>query len=127
MFTWPDYGPKLKAVFLDDQKEAHWKKWISLYNAKRLSEGTFRNLYVHGYDVPEGYAIAKDGRMHYAFFAPDPGAPRKGRLELRGLAPGRHAVRDYVDGADLGVLDAAQPFLNASFTHHFLLEVVPAP
>ena len=126
-FTWPDYGPKRKAVFLDDAKDAHWKKWISLYNEKRLSRGTFLNLYVHGYDVPEAYAIAKDGRMHYAFFAPDPGVPWKGRVELRGLKPGRYAVRDYVDGRDLGVVDAAQPFLAVSFTHDQLLEAVPVP
>ena len=69
-------------------KEAHWKKWLGIYNANGLARGTFLNLYVHGYDVPEGYAIAKDGRMHYAFFAPDPAVPWKGRIELRGLRPG---------------------------------------
>ncbi|HXK12457.1 MAG TPA: alpha-galactosidase [Vicinamibacteria bacterium] len=126
-FTWPDYGPKRKAVFLDDAKEAHWKKWTSLYNEKRLSRGTFLNLYVHGYDVPEGYAVAKDGRMHYAFFAPDPAVPWTGRLELRGLAPGRYAVRDYVEGRDLGVVEGGRPFLDASFTGHLLVEAVPAP
>ncbi|HSD66056.1 MAG TPA: alpha-galactosidase, partial [Vicinamibacteria bacterium] len=52
-FTWPDDEPRLKAVFLDPDKEAHWKKWIGLYNDQRLSRGTFLNLYVHGYDVPE--------------------------------------------------------------------------
>ena len=31
-----------------------------------LSKGTFRNLYVYGYDTPEGYAIEKDGKMYYA-------------------------------------------------------------
>jgi len=25
-FTWPDYGPKLKNVYLNPSKEAHWKK-----------------------------------------------------------------------------------------------------
>ncbi len=126
-FTWPDYGKKLEAVFLDPAKEAHWRKWTSLYNEKRLSRGTFLNLYVHGYDAPEGYAIAKDGRMHYAFFAPDPAVPWKGRIELRGLKPGRWAIRDSVEGMDLGVVDAGHPFLAASFAHHLLLEAVPVP
>ena len=126
-FTWPDAGKKLEAVFLDATKEAHWKKWIGFYNANRLSQGTFLNLYVHGYDVPEGYAIAKDGRMHYAFFAPDEAAPWTGRVELRGLPAGRHRVRDSVLGTDLGVVDAGSPFLSTSFTHHLLLETVPEP
>jgi alpha-galactosidase len=126
-FTWPDYGPKRQAVFLDGTKEAHWKKWIGFSNEAQLSRGTFLDLYVHGYDIPEGYAIAKDGRMHYAFFAPDPAVPWKGRIELRGLKPGRHAVRDSVDGADLGTIEASRPYLTASFTHALLLEVTPVP
>jgi alpha-galactosidase len=67
--TWPDYGPKLKNVYLNSEKEPHWKKWIELYNQKMLSKGTFLDLYVYGYDVPEGYAIDKDGNMFYAFYA----------------------------------------------------------
>jgi alpha-galactosidase len=124
-FAWPDYGPKFKAVFLDEEKVAHWKKWIGIYNAKMLSRGTFLGLYVHGYDVPEGYAIAKDDGMYYAFFAADPSTPWKGRLELRGLKPGRYKVRDYAEGTDLGSVDASDPFLTTGFTHHLLLEVVP--
>ena len=61
-----------------------------------LSRGTFRNLYVYGYDFPEGYAIEKDGAMYYAFFAPAPAAGDAkgaratwtGEIELRGLAAG---------------------------------------
>ncbi len=68
-FVWPDPGPKFKPVALTSEKEAHWKKWIGLYNEKMLSKGDFRDLYVYGYDVPEAYAIEKDGKMYYAFFA----------------------------------------------------------
>jgi alpha-galactosidase len=124
-FTWPDHGPKLRGVFLDADKQAHWKKWIGIHNAKGLARGRFLDLQVHGYDVPEGYAIAKDDRMHYGFFAPDPAVPWQGRIELRGLAPGRHRVRDYVEGVDFGVIDAARPFLETTFTHHLLLEAAP--
>jgi alpha-galactosidase len=126
-FTWPDYGPAKKAVFLDATKEAHWKKWIGYSNKEQLSRGTFRNLYVHGYDVPEGYAIEKGGRMHYAFFAPDPAVPWKGRVELRGLDRGRYTARDSLSGADLGTIDAASPSLSVSFTGHLLVEAVPVP
>jgi hypothetical protein len=32
-------------------------------DSKMLSQGTFHDLYSIGYDTPEGYAIAKDGKM----------------------------------------------------------------
>src|SRR5262249_20718146 len=70
-FTWPNYGPKFKNVYLDQSKEDHWKEWISLYNQKMLSKGEFLDLYVYGFDAPEAYTIAKDGRMYYAFYAPE--------------------------------------------------------
>ena len=95
-FVWPDPGPKFKAVALTQQQEEHWKKWIGIYNQKMLSKGTFRNLYVYGYDAPEGYAIEKDGKMYYAFFAPS-SAPWKGEIELRGLAA-RQLSRDRLCG-----------------------------
>jgi len=121
-FTWPDYGPKFKNVTLTPEKESHWKKWIELYNSKRLSDGTFLNLYVYGYDAPEGYAIRKSGKMYYAFFAPQPSATWKGTIELRGLQPGRYRLLDYANAKDLGVIDAQKPTLNAEFTDHLLLE-----
>jgi len=130
-FAWPDYGPKLNDVYLTPEKEAYWKKWIGIYNDKMLSRGTFRNLYVYGYDVPEGYAIEKDGSMYYAFFAPEAAAKTKaasvpvwsGEIELRGLAPGKYRVTDYTDGRDLGEVTAPNAKLRSSFTDHLLLQV----
>jgi alpha-galactosidase len=124
-FVWPDLGPQYKAVNLTAEKEAHWKKWIGIYNQKMLSRGTFRDLYVYGYDVPEAYAIEKDGSMYYAFFAPS-SATWKGEVELRGLAPGTYHVVDYADGKDLGTVDASleKPAkLKTEFKDHLLLEV----
>ena len=129
-FAWPNYGPKLADVYLTRQKEEYWKKWIGLYNEKMLSRGTFRDLYVYGYDVPEGYAIEKDGAMYYAFFAPahatgtaHAGAAEwSGEIELRGLAPGTYHVVDYVNGKDFGDVTAPGAKLKASFTDHLLLE-----
>lgn len=122
-FTWPDYGPKFKNVFLNPEKEALWKKWIDLYQSKMLSRGTFRNLYICGYDVPEGYAIAKDGKMYYAFFAPEGVPGWRGEVELRGLEPGKYRVTDYENGKDLGTIDGQNPRLAAEFKQHLLLEV----
>lgn len=125
-FVWPSPGPKFEPVALTSEKEQHWKKWIDLYNQKMLSKGTFRDLYVTGYDVPEGYAIEKDGKMYYAFFTEDPSKPWKGDLQLRGLDPGTYHVTDYSDGKDLGTVQAGPDKtakLQADFKDHLLLEV----
>ena len=124
-FVWPDPGPKFKPVALTAEKEEHWKKWIALYNQKMLSKGEFRDLYVYGYDLPEAYAIEKDGKMYYAFFT-DPGKPFSGDVELRGLKAGSYHVADYADGKALGTVQAADgraPRLKTEFKDHLLLEV----
>jgi alpha-galactosidase len=125
-FVWPDPGPKYKPVALTSEKEEHWKKWIGLYNEKMLSKGEFRDLYVYGYDSPEAYAIEKDGKMYYAFFAPAENASFNGEVELRGLKPGTYAVVDYVDGKSMGTVQAEagkSPRLKTEFKEHLLLEV----
>jgi len=124
-FVWPDPGPKFKPVALTAEKEEHWKKWITLYNEKMLSKGEFRDLYVYGFDIPEGYAIEKDGKMYYAFFT-EPGKPFAGELELRGLKPGTYYVVDYVDGKNVATVQAENgkpPRLKTEFPEHLLLEV----
>jgi alpha-galactosidase len=128
-FTWPDYGPKLKNVYLGKEKEAHWKKWIALYNEKMLSKGTFLDLYVYGYDSPEAYAIEKDGAMYYAFYAPEPpgksgGTQGKwsGEVELRGLGNRTYHVTDYVNGTDLGTVTGPTAKLKVEFTVNLLVQ-----
>lgn len=127
-FVWPDPGPKFKRVNLTDQKESHWKKWIGIYNQKMLSKGTFLDLYTYGYDVPEAYVIQKDGKMYYAFFAPQENSSFSGEVELRGLKPGTYQVMDYGDGKGLGQVQAngnEAPKLKTEFQQHLLLEVSP--
>jgi alpha-galactosidase len=124
-FVWPDPGPKFKPVALTSEKDAIWKKWIGLYNEKMLSKGEFLDLYVYGYDVPEAYAIEKDGKMYYSFFT-SADKPFAGEVELRGLKPGTYSVADYVDGKDLGTVQAEDgkvPRLKTEFKQHLLLEV----
>jgi alpha-galactosidase len=90
-----------------------------------LSKGEFRDLYVYGYDSPEAYAIEKDGKMYYAFFA-ESAKPFAGELELRGLKPGTYNVTDYVDGKNLGSVQAENgktPRIKADFKDNLLLEV----
>jgi alpha-galactosidase len=124
-FVWPDPGPKYKPVALTSEKEAHWKKWIGLYNEKMLSRGNFLDLYVYGYDSPEAYAIEKDGKMYYAFFAGEGNALWRGEVELRGLKPGSYRVVDYVDGRDLGEVTTVGngAKMKVEFKEHLLVEV----
>lgn len=128
-FTWPVSGPN-RHNFLDPAKDAEFGKWFGIYEARQLGSGQFRNLYVHGYDSPEGYAIEKGGSMYYAFFAP--GTVRKqtagrwrGRIELRGLGAGRYRLLDYARGAELGVIDSRSPFFDADFDSYLLIEARP--
>jgi alpha-galactosidase len=142
-FTWPDYGPKFKNVYLSEGKENHWKEWIALYNQKLLSKGNFLNLYVYGFDAPEAYAIEKDGHYYYAFYAPEP--PKKGKsssaakhensppqnwygeVELRGLPAKSFHVTDYVHHKDLGLVTGPTAKLVLDFTGSLLLEAAPNP
>ncbi|HLK05882.1 MAG TPA: glycoside hydrolase family 36 protein [Candidatus Acidoferrum sp.] len=128
-FTWPDYGKKLSNVYLNAEKEPEWKKWISLYNEKMLSKGEFLDLYVYGYDSPEAYAIAKNGKMYYAFYAPEPAGKTggksgtyRGEIELRGLEAKSYHVVDYVNGKDFGSVQGPTAKLSADFQGSLLLE-----
>ena len=135
-FTWPDYGPKYKTVYLNPAKEAHWRKWLALYNQKMLSKGTFRNLYTYGYDLPEGYAIEKDGSMFYAFFAPSAAGTNgkspaaspawSGQLQLRGLDPNKnYRLTDYVNNKDYGQVRGPIATIPAQFEQNLLLQATP--
>ena len=70
-FTWPTDPQPDKGFLLDARKDAEWAKWIRIYNAKMLPKGRYRGeLYDIGFDRPETHVVEKDGRMHYAFYAP---------------------------------------------------------
>ncbi len=125
-FTFPDYGPKFKLVFLTPDKETHWKKWTSLYNSMMLSQGEFLNLYKVGYDIPEGYAIRKGQAIYYAFFSPEQGGAWKGEVELRGLSAGsRYHLRDYENNRALGETSGPTGRLAVDFKDHVLIEAKP--
>ena len=123
-FVWPQADERYKDVRLTAEKDARWRQWFGIYNERRLSEGTFLNLYNYGYDTPEAYAVRKDGKMHYAFFAPG-GGSWKGEVELRGLAPGRYRVRDYVASRDLGTVEADHPRLAVTVQDSLLVVAEP--
>lgn len=121
-FTWPT-DPKPKDSFLlDARKDAQWAKWIRIYNEKMLPKGSYRGeLYDIGFDRPETHAVEKDGRMHYAFYAPS----WKDAVELRGLGNARYRITDYVNGADLGIVTGPTARLQVEFERYLLIEAAP--
>jgi len=97
-----------------------------------LSKGEFLDLYVYGYDVPEAYAIEKNGTMYYAFYASSGKESNKqkntwsGEVELRGLGNHSYHVTDYVNGKDYGDVAGPAAKLKVDFAGSLLLEAVPA-
>jgi alpha-galactosidase len=124
-FVWPSAPPGSGDVLLTAEKESRYRRWLEVYRETRLSEGTFRNLYVYGFDEPEAYCVEKDGRMYYAFFTPDPDGSFEGSVELRGLAKGRYSVEAYVRGASLGTVEGPTARIDVRFTGHLLLVAKP--
>jgi alpha-galactosidase len=109
-------------IVLNPEKEALWRKWIALYRANMLPKGEYLGgLYDIGFDKPEGHAVGKDGRMHYAFYADSWSGP----ITLRGLPPGRHRVTDSFTGQSLGTVSGPEGMLTARFTHFLVLETAP--
>ncbi len=121
-FTWPRDPKPGSDLLLTKQREAEWRRWIALYNEKRLPEGRYLGeLYDIGFDKPEAHAIAKDGRYYYAFYADR----WDGSVELRGLGGGRYTVTDYWTGKTLGTASASDNRLPVAFEHFLLLAAAP--
>ena len=122
-FTWPNEGRGKDANFrLTAEREAVWRKWADLYNAKMLPKGQYLGeLYDIGFDKPEAHAIEKDGRLYYAFYAPE----WDGQVELRGLGEGGYRLTDYFNGSDLGTVTADAARIPARFEKFLLIEAVP--
>lgn len=117
-FTWPK-GPE--NMQLSGGRENHWQKWIRLYNEKRLSKGSYLNLYDIIYDYPESHVIKKGDNLYYAFYAED----WKGPIELRGLEDKQYKVFDYVNQIDLGTVTGPIAQINPTFTQNLLIECTP--
>lgn len=109
---------------LTPAKESVWAQWVRIYRQQMLPEGQYLGgLYDIGFDKPETHCIRKSGGMYYAFFAPE----WDGSVQLRGLAPGKYSVLDYVNNKQLGVVNGGPDSrLNVAFRHALLIAVQPA-
>jgi len=128
-FTWPkdtdNPTDKLPpgGFVLTAEREQVWRKWIDLYRANMLSKGQYLGgLYDIGFDKPEGHAVAKDGVLHYAFYADKWDGP----IALRGLGEGRYTLVDGFTGAPLGTATRENNNIRASFQRFLLVRATPA-
>jgi len=121
-FTWPvGSGPRPRTD-LTPEKEAHFKKWVDIYNEKMLPKGNYRgDLYDIGFDRPEAHANQKEDKMYYAFYADN----FDGTLELRGLDKKKYSITDYVADKDLGQVEGPDALLKVSFENNLLIELSP--
>ncbi len=121
-FTWPPGSAARPRRDLTPEREPIFEKWIGLYNSNMLSRGEYQGaLYDIGFDRPEGHAVKKSGKMFYAFYAPT----FTGNIELRGLAPGRYKIVDYVNGKTLGTISGPKGTLPVTFEQHLLVRADP--
>lgn len=122
-FTWPNEGRGKDADFLlTAEREALWRRWADIYNAKMLPKGRYLGeLYDIGFDKPEAHAVEKDGRLHYAFYAPE----WDGEVELRGLGEREYRLTDYFNGVDLGTVRGGAARIPARFERFLLIEAAP--
>jgi len=121
-FTWPEGSAERKRNDLTPAREQKFEKWLRIYKEKMLSRGEYLGgLYDIGFDRPEAHAIRKDGRMYYAFYAPQ----WNGKVTLRGLSERAYHVTDYEDGKDFGTVRGPIATLDVKFDKHLLLEAKP--
>jgi alpha-galactosidase len=120
-FTWPRASSEAE-LLLTKEKEAEWRRWISVHNEKQLPQGRYRgDLYDIGFDKPEAHVIAKGERLYYAFYA----ERWDGAVELRGLENRQYAVSDYWNGTPIGSVSPTANRLPVSFQKFLLLEATP--
>jgi alpha-galactosidase len=125
-FTWPadttnPGGGVLPpgGYVLTPAKEALWRKWIALYRDRMLPTGDYLGgLYDIGFDRPETHVVAKDGTLHYAFFADKWHGP----VELRGLQSGTYVLTDGFTGQPLGSASPGANRVAVSFRRFLLIE-----
>jgi len=121
-FTWPR-DPKPKDSFLlTPEREALWRKWITLFSERQLPLGNYRGeLYDIGFDKPETHVVENAGRVYYAFYARQFNGP----VSLRGLSAVRYRVRDYFNDRDFGEVSGPHNSLQLAFDGSLLLEAIP--
>lgn len=121
-FTYPKDNPHVKETYLlTPEKEKLYKKWLDIYNDKKLSKGLYRNLYDIAYDKPETHVIQKGDTLYYAFYANE----WIGEIKLRGLNKEKtYTVCEYAsDKKKTYTVNGSNPYISPVFKRNYLIEV----
>lgn len=121
-FTWPKDNPDAEASYLlTPEKESEIKKWVNIYNDKKLSHSEYLGeLYDIGFDKPETHVLKKGDTLYYSFYSNN----WNGKIELRGLNPDKtYKIFDYVNNVNLGEVKGSNPNFETTFKNNLLIEV----
>jgi alpha-galactosidase len=114
--------PKVKKYcYLPPNKHTRWKKWFTLYDQHRISEGEYLNLYDLAFDTPEAHAIRKENGIYYSFYA----KRFQGEIEFRGLDHRNYRVVNIVNGRDLGIISPNNQHISVNFRGSLLVLATP--
>ena len=122
-FTWPAPNPTVEGdgYVLTPEKEAALRKWVGIYNDKKISTGRYLNLYDYAFDKPEAHVIEKDGAMYYAFYADEWTGDA---IVLRGLENRTYTVTEYTsDDLRSYTVEGPDPVIRPDFEGSYLIEV----
>ena len=122
-FTWPAPNPTVEGdgYVLTPEKEAALRKWVGIYNDKKISTGRYLNLYDYAFDKPEAHVIEKDGAMYYAFYADKWNGEG---IVLRGLENRSYTVTEYTsDEPRSYTVEGPDPVIHPDFEGSYLIEV----
>ena len=121
-FTWPKDNPDAEASYLlTPEKETEIKKWITIYNDKKLSHSKYLgDLYDIGFDKPETHVLKKGDTLYYSFYSNN----WNGKIKLRGLDPEKtYEIFDYVNNIILCEVNGSNPAFETKFKKNLLIEV----
>ena len=120
-FTMPGVRQIDSTVMLTPSKEAHFKKWMDVYDKEGLSTGEYCNLYDIAFDLPETHLIKKGKVLYYSLFSD---SSFNGKVELRGLGKHTYDIIDYVNNRKVGEASNKSAFINVEFTNNLMLKAV---
>lgn len=111
---------------LTPENKKLWKKYFTVYEKEKPSEGHYLNLYDIAYDTPEMHVLQKGSVLYYGIFTK---GNFKGKITLKGLSPNvKYQVIDYVEGKVLySNISSENNGIDIEIDNSLLLKAVPMP
>jgi alpha-galactosidase len=120
-FTVNGIPQKDTTLALDRAGMEYYERWLGIYNAEKLAEGEYLNLYDIAFDRPETHLIKRGETFYYSFFSD---SHFDGRVELRGLAKGEYTASDIYSGKILSTVTSDAPVVTLHFDRTMIVKVM---